>query len=238
MLKIGEFSKLSRVSVRMLRHYDEIGLLKPAEIDRFTDYRYYREDQLPTAGRIAALKDMGFSLADIIRILEVYLQAFEYPIEDVNAYCVMTGFNRISAEWTGGNYNLLTNILRGEWGMKGFAITDFSNNNLYMDVVQGLLAGGDAWCCNDASRWSEKLKGYENDPQVVTAMRKATQNIMFAVANSNAMNGLTLNTTVVEVRGWWQDAFLYMDIGFGILTVLFLGLSIYSGKKAKKKADT
>ena len=63
MLKIGEFSKLSRVSVRMLRHYDEIGLLKPAEIDRFTDYRYYREDQL---------KDMGFSLADIVRILEVY----------------------------------------------------------------------------------------------------------------------------------------------------------------------
>ena len=56
MLKIGEFSKLSRVSVRMLRHYDEIGLLKPAETDRFTDYRYYREDQLPTAGRIAALR--------------------------------------------------------------------------------------------------------------------------------------------------------------------------------------
>ena len=72
MLKIGEFSKLSRISVRMLRHYDEIGLLKPAETDRFTDYRYYREDQLPAAGRIAALRDMGFSLADIIRILQVY----------------------------------------------------------------------------------------------------------------------------------------------------------------------
>ena len=72
MLKIGEFSKLSRVSVRMLRHYDEIGLLKPAEIDRFTDYRYYREDQLPTVCRITALKDMGFCLADIVRILAVY----------------------------------------------------------------------------------------------------------------------------------------------------------------------
>ena len=72
MLKIGEFSKLSRISVRMLRHYDEIGLLKPAQVDRFTDYRYYREDQLPTAGRIAALRDMGFSLADIVRILEAY----------------------------------------------------------------------------------------------------------------------------------------------------------------------
>ena len=49
-----------------------IGLLKPAAIDRFTDYRYYREDRLPTAGRIAALKDMGFSLADIVKILAAY----------------------------------------------------------------------------------------------------------------------------------------------------------------------
>ena len=72
MLKIGEFSKLSRMSIRMLRHYDEIGLLKPARIDPFTDYRYYQEDQLPRAGRIAALKDMGFSLAEIVQILEVY----------------------------------------------------------------------------------------------------------------------------------------------------------------------
>ena len=72
MLKIGEFSKLSRVSIRMLRHYDDIGLLKPAEIDDFTGYRYYREDQLFTAGRIASLKDMGFPLSDIIKILDSY----------------------------------------------------------------------------------------------------------------------------------------------------------------------
>ena len=72
MLKIGEFSKLSRVSVRMLRHYDEIGLLRPAVTDPFTDYRYYREDQLPTVCRITALRDLGFSLADTARILAVY----------------------------------------------------------------------------------------------------------------------------------------------------------------------
>ena len=72
MLKIGEFSKLSRVSIRMLRHYDEIGLLNPAEIDRFTGYRYYNPDQLPVIGRITALKDMGFQLADIVKILDVY----------------------------------------------------------------------------------------------------------------------------------------------------------------------
>lgn len=72
MLKIGDFSKLSRVSIRMLRHYDEIGLLAPASIDAFTGYRYYSEDQLPILGRISALKDMGFGLAAIGEILKCY----------------------------------------------------------------------------------------------------------------------------------------------------------------------
>ncbi len=72
MLKIGEFSKLSRVSIRMLRHYDELGLLMPASIDQFTGYRYYSEEQLPIAGRISALKDMGFGLAAIGEIIKCY----------------------------------------------------------------------------------------------------------------------------------------------------------------------
>ncbi len=72
MLKIGDFSKLSRISIRMLRHYDLIGLLVPESIDDFTGYRYYSENQLPLASRIAALKEMGFSLNMIDRILKVY----------------------------------------------------------------------------------------------------------------------------------------------------------------------
>lgn len=63
MLKIGEFSKLSRVSVRMLRHYDEVGLLAPSEVDPMTGYRYYSERQLITAGRIAALRTRLEALA-------------------------------------------------------------------------------------------------------------------------------------------------------------------------------
>ncbi len=70
MLKIGDFSKLSRVSIRMLRHYDELGLLTPAMTDQFTSYRYYGEDQLPVAAKINALKDMGFGLAAIGEILK------------------------------------------------------------------------------------------------------------------------------------------------------------------------
>ena len=70
MLKIGEFSKLSRISIRMLRHYDEIGLLAPETTDPFTGYRYYSEAQLITAGRINALKDMGFKLCGAAELLE------------------------------------------------------------------------------------------------------------------------------------------------------------------------
>lgn len=72
MLKIGEFSKLSRISIRMLRHYDERDLLKPIKTDKFTGYRYYGEHQLITAGRIKELKDMGFGIATIREILKSY----------------------------------------------------------------------------------------------------------------------------------------------------------------------
>ncbi|MEM1485744.1 MerR family transcriptional regulator [Oscillospiraceae bacterium PP1C4] len=78
MLKIGDFSKLSRISIRMLRHYDEIGLLIPDSTDDFTSYRYYSEAQLPLANRINALKDMGFGLALIAEILEECKDAQAY----------------------------------------------------------------------------------------------------------------------------------------------------------------
>jgi len=70
MIRIGDFSKLSRVSIKALRLYDEMGLLKPIEVDRFTGYRYYEFDQLPRLYRILALKDLGFSLEEIGRLLE------------------------------------------------------------------------------------------------------------------------------------------------------------------------
>ena len=72
MLKIGDFAMLSKISINMLRHYDEINLLKPANIDDFTGYRYYEEEQLLIANRIQSLKAMGLSLSMIKQILEQY----------------------------------------------------------------------------------------------------------------------------------------------------------------------
>ena len=69
MLKIGEFSQLGRVSVRMLRHYDEKGLLKPMEVDYLSGYRFYTVEQLPRLNRILALSDLGLSLKQIRGLL-------------------------------------------------------------------------------------------------------------------------------------------------------------------------
>lgn len=69
MFKIGDFSRLSRVSIRTLRYYDRVGLLKPAYVDPFSDYRYYTADQLATLNLILALKDLGLSLDQIRDLL-------------------------------------------------------------------------------------------------------------------------------------------------------------------------
>jgi effector-binding domain-containing protein len=75
MLKIGDFSRLSRVTVKALRYYDEIGLLKPVSVDRFTGYRYYSVDQLPRLNRIVVLKNLGLSLEEVSQLVNNDLPA-------------------------------------------------------------------------------------------------------------------------------------------------------------------
>jgi effector-binding domain-containing protein len=70
MLKIGDFSRLSRVTVKTLRFYDEMGLLKPVQLDSSTGYRYYSVEQLTRLNRILAYKDLGFSLEQIRGLLD------------------------------------------------------------------------------------------------------------------------------------------------------------------------
>lgn len=77
MLKIGEFAALARISVRMLRHYDELGLLKARYVDHESGYRYYALEQLSRLNRILALKDLGLALEDIKRLLDDDLNADE-----------------------------------------------------------------------------------------------------------------------------------------------------------------
>lgn len=70
MFKIGEFSKLTQVSIRMLRYYDEVGLFKPAEIDKWTEHRRYSVEQIPVLNRIIYLRDSGFNVSEIAKALD------------------------------------------------------------------------------------------------------------------------------------------------------------------------
>jgi DNA-binding transcriptional MerR regulator len=83
-LKIGEFARLGQVSVSALRYYSDAGLLKPAQTDRWTGYRYYDLDQLPALNRILALKDLGLSLEDIGRLM-----GDELPPERIRAMLLL-----------------------------------------------------------------------------------------------------------------------------------------------------
>ena len=76
MFRIGEFSKLTQVSIRMLRYYDEEGLLHPAEIDKFTHYRLYSAEQIPTLNKIKFLRDLGFTVSEIATTLDQWEDDF------------------------------------------------------------------------------------------------------------------------------------------------------------------
>ncbi|BCJ51322.1 MerR family transcriptional regulator [Actinoplanes sp. NBRC 14428] len=77
MFSIGDFAALGRVSVRMLRHYDAIGLVRPARVDPVSGYRYYAAGQLPVLNRVLALKDLGFSLQQVQAMLDEKVEAGE-----------------------------------------------------------------------------------------------------------------------------------------------------------------
>ncbi len=77
MIKIGDFSSLAHVSIKTLHHYDELGLLNPAHVDRYNGYRYYTLDQLTQLNRILALKELGFSLEQVSRLLNENLSTAE-----------------------------------------------------------------------------------------------------------------------------------------------------------------
>ncbi|MFA5067594.1 MAG: glycoside hydrolase family 3 N-terminal domain-containing protein [Candidatus Izemoplasmatales bacterium] len=117
---------------------------------------------------------------------EIYLKAFEIAIKDSDCRGLMTSFNRIGSMWTGGDYRLLTEILRDEWGFKGAVICDFNTNPQYMNGRQMAYAGGDL---NLQTNGGGVFDFDENDNGDAVVLQTAMKNMMYALVNSNAMNG-------------------------------------------------
>lgn len=166
---------------------------------------------------------------------EIYLEPFRTAVVEGGTNAIMSSFCRLGCVWTGGDKNLITDVLRTEWGMDGVVITDGSMNQ-YMNVVQGILAGGthtDFY----GNQWSDVLMKCGNDPHVVQAMKTATKHILYTVANSNAMNGISAETKVVSTLPWWKVALIVIDSVLAVLTVVSVVLWIVTKKKIKASAD-
>ena len=103
MVRIGVFARLSEVSIKTLRHYDDIGLLAPAYVDDWSGYRYYTLEQLPRLYRILALKDLGFSLDEIAGLLRRNLAPAEMTrlLRDKQTGDAETGGGGTARAWRG-----------------------------------------------------------------------------------------------------------------------------------------
>ncbi len=151
-------------------------------------------------------------------IRELYLQPFESAVRDGKARGIMDSMNRIGATWSGGHRGLMTSTLREEWGFTGVAITDqasFAPVFAYEDLREGLAAGTDLWLNTDASLW--EIPADEVTPTVEQNVVRAAHNIAFAVAHSNAMNGLSAGATIQQITPLWQWTLIIADVVIGLL---------------------
>ena len=159
---------------------------------------------------------------------EIYLRAFQGGLEDSQAggNGVMMAYTRWGTTWSGSNYGLLKGILNGEWGCNGLQITDNVLNTM-VNAVDGVMNGTTTYDSMMAFMVTDNgLARFENDPVVVTAMREAAKHNLYAIANSNAMNGIGKDTTIKAVEpgiiGTCRTAATVLWVLFAVSLVLWV----------------
>ena len=166
-------------------------------------------------------------------IREIYLKAFEYSITDEECGTVglMSSFNRLGCTWSGAHSGLLTGVLRDEWGFKGSVMTDaavagyMGANGNTAAVAEAIVAGQTIWL---GDQRSAGFGGYEDNPTVAQAMRKAVKANLYAQLHSAAINGMKSSTKIIEITPWWQTALKGAQIAVGIITGLCAAMAIAS----------
>jgi beta-glucosidase len=170
-------------------------------------------------------------------IREVYLRPFELAISEGGASNIMTGFNRVGVVWT-GQHGFLNNVLRKEFGMTGFVVSDYWQDG-YMDLVGGILGGNDLPDGDRASSASASpLYSYSSHyGELAWAMRESCHRILYTVGTSNAMNGVDANSVFRSITPAWIGAVKGAQIGFevffGCSAALFLALNVLIIVKGK-----
>jgi len=158
---------------------------------------------------------------------EIYLKPFEMSVKEGGAQAVMSSFNYIGNTYAGADSALLQTVLRGEWGFKGFVLTDYFGGYGYQNADQEVRAG------NDSMLATTKITNHITDKSAtsVKAMRQAAHNILYTAANSwQYANGEPKVATPI-----WKTA---MYVAWGVVAVLVIGLEIVAIKRYlnRKKA--
>lgn len=170
---------------------------------------------------------------------EIYLRAFELPIVNADAKCVMTAFNRLGAQWAGAYTELLTDWLRGEAGMEGFAVTDMYDDT-YMVKANEVVAGNDIpdnYVGDDISQFAAYgPNGTTPNAAIAQALRTSSKRVLYTVLHSRGMDGISSNTQIVSVTPWWQmtlNVAQWTLTGLTALALLLLLLDMAPRKKKK-----
>ena len=170
---------------------------------------------------------------------ENYLRAFELPIVNADAKCVMTAFNRLGAQWAGAYTELLTDWLRGEAGMEGFAVTDMYDDT-YMVKANEVVAGNDIpdnYVGDDISQFAAYgPNGTTPNAAVAQALRTSSKRVLYTVLHSRGMDGISSNTQIVSVTPGWQmtlNVAQWTLTGLTALALLLLLLDMAPRKKKK-----
>ena len=161
---------------------------------------------------------------------EIYLKPFEMAVKEGGTMGMMSSFNRIGTTWTGGDYRLLTEILRNEWGFQGMVITDF-NTEPFMDTKQMAYAGGDLNLATTPHAWEpETAADY-------TVLRTSVKNILYALTRSNAMNGHGEGAYYLTYYAWWEVALFFGGIGLIVVLAAWGFFVIWSVVKQVKREE-
>lgn len=160
---------------------------------------------------------------------EIYLKPFEYTVKLGETRGIMTSFNRIGTRWTGGDYRLLTEILRNEWGFNGLVICDFNTIPQYMIPCMMFYAGGSLdLATQQSAMWTDCDTSDAGDAIV---LMRAVKDVMYALVNSNAMNA--------EVIGYnlpiWQEYLHWINNGAFTLVGVWLVLAIVRTVRCNKR---
>ena len=179
---------------------------------------------------------------------EIYTRSFEITVKEGGANAIMSAFNKVGATWAGGNYALLTGLLRDEWGFRGSVLTDYALEweMGFMDINQGIRAGNDMWLNGLRTDTIGSISA-KNSATTITCARTATKNMLYTFCNTmyreseyiaHPYEKAPVSELVSKAHSGPSANWVWILVALDVLTFVGLGVWVYFcyfHKKNKKE---